>query len=180
MKPLLLIALALSALALPGVVQSQTPEEIVQKLTPKEDSLFTSTPGYRKPLFGSKNDKGIEVSDEDELPSVNFNVPFEFDSDRLSSNAYDILRNLGVALNDKRLLSYRFRISGYTDAKGTLQYNQDLSERRAKAVAAYLMSVVKLEGSRLETAGYGKTRLLDSVHPESEVNRRVEVQNLGE
>jgi len=47
-------------------------------------------------------------------------------------------------------------VYGHTDRIGSAQYNQKLSERRANAVKAYLVSK-GVATSRIETYGYGKT-----------------------
>jgi OOP family OmpA-OmpF porin len=47
-------------------------------------------------------------------------------------------------------------INGHTDRLGSPDYNQKLSERRAEAVRAYLVSR-GMDGSKIESYGYGKT-----------------------
>ena len=54
-----------------------------------------------------------------------------------------------------------------------------LSEARAKAVRQYLVSQQGIDSARLESVGYGRSRLLDKEHPDAAVNRRVQVTNLG-
>lgn len=49
------------------------------------------------------------------------------------------------------------RIVGYTSASGTSAYNQRLSERRARAVEAYLLNEGLIDSYRLTTVGYGKS-----------------------
>ncbi len=47
-------------------------------------------------------------------------------------------------------------VKGYADRLGTARYNQKLSERRAAAAKAYLVSH-GLDGAKIDTRGYGKT-----------------------
>ena len=47
-------------------------------------------------------------------------------------------------------------VDGHADRLGTAQYNQKLSERRAEAVRAYLVSK-GFEADKIETLGSGKT-----------------------
>ncbi|NML64655.1 OmpA family protein [Hymenobacter sp. RP-2-7] len=69
----------------------------------------------------------------------------------------------------------RLRIVGHTDRLGESDKNQVLSEQRAAAVKAYLVKA-GVAPERLETAGYGDTRLL---YPSPDArNRRVEVERL--
>jgi OOP family OmpA-OmpF porin len=52
-------------------------------------------------------------------------------------------------------------IEGHTDRIGTQEYNQKLSERRADAVKAYLVSK-GVDGTKIETIGMGKTLQIKS------------------
>jgi len=52
-------------------------------------------------------------------------------------------------------MDYSVRIEGYTDAVGTEAYNIKLSERRAKAVADYLISK-GIDKNKLESVGFGE------------------------
>ncbi|QDX26544.1 OmpA family protein [Sphingomonas suaedae] len=68
-------------------------------------------------------------------------------------------------------------VYGHTDSTGTDAYNQALSERRAVAVADYLV-MRGVESARLETLGYGETQPIASNDtPEGRAqNRRVEIK----
>ncbi len=65
---------------------------------------------------------------------------------------------------------------GYTDTSGTPDYNQGLSERRAKAVAAQL-ETDGVPASEIEIHAYGETHLLVATGPgvREPQNRRVEI-----
>ncbi len=134
-------------------------------------------PGLRGLPFGKR---GISVTGDAKQPenSVNFHINFEFDSAVLQNDALITLDALGKALTDKSLDGFRFMIAGYTDAKGTPDYNQKLSERRAAAVADYLSQHFGVASDRLITKGFGMDDLFDASHPYDEVNRRVLVSNL--
>ena len=76
--------------------------------------------------------------------------------------------------------TYRYRLVGHTDSRGSADYNQDLSERRAQSVQAFiLMRQQSLYGS-LEARGEGESRLLTPEDTEQAhaLNRRVEVRVL--
>jgi outer membrane protein OmpA-like peptidoglycan-associated protein len=77
------------------------------------------------------------------------------------------------------LRAARIRIGGHTDARGADAYNLALSRQRAQAVADYLARQHGVRPERLQVEGYGRQRLADPANPESVVNRRVEVVNLG-
>jgi outer membrane protein OmpA-like peptidoglycan-associated protein len=110
--------------------------------------------------------------------SVNLYVNFAYDSAELASDARIILDRLGYALVDDRLKEFSFMIEGHTDAHGSESYNQGLSERRAHTVQRYLIENFGIAETRLQSRGFGKTRLLDPARPEDGVNRRVQVVNL--
>jgi outer membrane protein OmpA-like peptidoglycan-associated protein len=73
----------------------------------------------------------------------------------------------------------RFRLEGHTDAKGSYEYNMDLSRRRALSVQRYLMDNFNMSSSLLPIDGYGESRPLPNIDPEDGRNRRVEVVNLS-
>lgn len=101
------------------------------------------------------------------------NILFGFDKADLTNDAKENLGKLVTVLNDYP--DTDIAIYGHTDAKGSDEYNQRLSERRARAVADYLKSN-DIAGSRLTTKGFGETQ--PKVTGESEdaaaQNRRVE------
>jgi outer membrane protein OmpA-like peptidoglycan-associated protein len=68
----------------------------------------------------------------------------------------------------------RVRVEGHTDAVGDPSYNDDLSARRAASVTRWLADH-GVEASRLESAGFGSRRPLDSNETEQgrAKNRRV-------
>ncbi len=67
------------------------------------------------------------------------------------------------------------RIDGHTDNKGSDEYNRRLSQKRADAVRAYLISK-GVESSRLRTKGYGRSRpIYPNISERARAkNRRVE------
>ena len=68
-------------------------------------------------------------------------------------------------------------IEGHTSAPGSEAYNMDLSKRRAANFKEVMVDMYSIEGSRLETIGYGETQLLDNgKNAEAHrVNRRISV-----
>jgi len=78
-------------------------------------------------------------------------------------------------------------VDGHADRLGSAQYNQQLSEKRAEAVRAYLVSR-GFDGSKMETLGSGKTNPVKSCPDQKErkglieclsPNRRVVVEVQG-
>lgn len=70
----------------------------------------------------------------------------------------------------------RLQLSGHTDERGTREYNLALGERRANAVARYLVSV-GVNAGQLSVVSYGKEKpVADGSHEEAWAkNRRVEL-----
>ena len=82
-------------------------------------------------------------------------VHFDFDKSTLTPEAQTILkRNIQILKDNPKA---QVRIAGYTSAAGTEEYNQKLSERRAKAVQEYLISEGIISSDRLSTIGYGES-----------------------
>jgi outer membrane protein OmpA-like peptidoglycan-associated protein len=169
----------LLAVMLAGMAFAQSTDDIIEALEPRKDIL--PKPVHKGLPFGEKREKGVTIEGEDldNPPSIDLHVPFDYNSDKLTPDGITILRRLGEALKNPRLGKNRFRIAGHTDAKGTPEYNQSLSERRAAAVRDYLIYQYDIETGQVEAAGYGEIQLADPSRPEDRINRRVQVINIG-
>jgi outer membrane protein OmpA-like peptidoglycan-associated protein len=121
---------------------------------------------------------GIEPGSPGSGVVPDLKVRFGFDSAELAPAAKTQLDELGRALQTENLQAYRFRIAGYTDASGSEQYNERLSQQRASAVASYLTSQHGVTTDRLQALGLGERELADPQNPNDGVNRRVEVRTL--
>jgi len=106
-------------------------------------------------------------------------VQFEYNSARLTPEAKEVLQRVAEALKSGELQAYKYQIEGHTDSRGSADYNKRLSERRAQAVKTFLTQV-GVNPSRLTAVGRGSEVPYDKEHPDSSVNRRVEVVNLGQ
>jgi OOP family OmpA-OmpF porin len=81
---------------------------------------------------------------------------FEFNKAVLTPDARTKLDNEVIAkLRDLKDVRYII-VNGHADRLGSPQYNQRLSEKRADAVRAYLVSK-GVDASKVETLGFGKT-----------------------
>jgi len=81
---------------------------------------------------------------------------FEFNKATLTPQAKQLLDTEVIAkLKDLGSIRY-INVNGHADRLGSAQYNQKLSERRADAVKAYLVSKGASQDS-IETFGFGKT-----------------------
>lgn len=111
----------------------------------------------------------------DKARAVDVNVYFDFDSATLSESAKTQLNPLGEALASTASRQSRYIVAGHTDAKGSADYNRQLSERRAQAVRQYLLQEFAIEPDRLVAIGLGEDHLHTPLEPHAAVNRRVEV-----
>lgn len=80
---------------------------------------------------------------------------FDFDKSELRPEGQAALEDNLQLLKDNP--EAKVRVAGYTSMMGTAEYNQALSERRAEAVEAFLVSEGIAPG-RITTIGYGQTR----------------------
>jgi outer membrane protein OmpA-like peptidoglycan-associated protein len=110
-------------------------------------------------------------------PHIDLEINFEFNSDKVTTAAVPVLVSLGRALSADELKGAVFLINGHTDAKGSADYNQDLSERRAEAVKRLLVEQFGLPATTLVAIGYGKTQLKNTADPFAGENRRVQIVN---
>jgi len=101
-------------------------------------------------------------------------VFFDWDKYNLTPRADQIIAE--AASDSKTAATTTIDVSGYTDTSGTPVYNQGLSERRAKAVAAQLVSD-GVPMSEIAIHAYGETHLLVPTGPgvREPQNRRVEI-----
>lgn len=100
------------------------------------------------------------------LQSLNF----EYDRATLSSEAKKIVQGNADWMKSNNV---NVQIEGHCDARGSIEYNLSLGERRAQAVKSYMTSL-GIAGSRLSIISYGKEKPLQSGDSESAfaANRR--------
>jgi OmpA-OmpF porin, OOP family len=101
-------------------------------------------------------------------------VEFDNDKDTLRPESLTTLNEVGASLKDWP--DVRLEVQGHCSDPGTADHNLDLSQRRAAAVKAYLVSR-GVDASRLEPRGYGETKPIASNKTEAgrQLNRRVEL-----
>ncbi len=101
-------------------------------------------------------------------------VYFEFDEADLRAEAKATLDGWIAVLNNS---TQNVRLEGHADERGTREYNMALGERRANAVANYLV-VNGIPRYRIESVSYGEERPVGFGHDDSSwsQNRRVEIK----
>lgn len=115
--------------------------------------------------------KGCGTGDVIVLRGVNF----EFNKSNLTANAKTIMD--GVASELAAYPGIKIELSGHTDSKGSDEYNQKLSEKRANSVRQYLIGK-NVASERITAVGMGEGQpVADNETDEGrELNRRVELK----
>ncbi len=104
------------------------------------------------------------------------NVQFKLNSGELTAESQATLDKVAASLKARSDITSVIVI-GHTDASGAASYNQSLSEKRAKAVADYLVSQ-GVDGGVLSSKGMGESSpIADNDTTEGRAqNRRVELK----
>lgn len=124
------------------------------------------------PAGKAVDNSGCELATEYKLERVNF----EFDSAKLTA---DSTASLDAAVQIlKRHSDLKVEVAGHTDSVGNDDYNMGLSERRAQAVADYLIAN-GADAANITVKGYGETDpVADNGTEEGRAaNRRVELRH---
>ena len=108
-------------------------------------------------------------------------VLFDFDKEDIRSDAEAMLKKVAGIITAYK--SPQVTITGHTDSKGTENYNQQLSKKRAGSVKEWLSENAEINADVMKTIGYGETRPIapntnsdGSDNPEGrQKNRRVEI-----
>ncbi|QBQ41531.1 OmpA family protein [Sphingobacterium psychroaquaticum] len=115
----------------------------------------------------SRTDEGIKFT-------LSSDLLFPTNSSYLTDKAKVELSKLAKIMKNEG--SKKVRVDGHTDATGTPEYNQWLSDKRAASVKKFLEDS-GVSGTRISTKGLGQTKpVADNKTPEGrQKNRRVEV-----
>ena len=113
----------------------------------------------------------------DDLQKFTLLIEFDYDKDFIRPQYYADLEPVVKVL--QRDPSVTVRVEGHADkrAKSRRDYNQRLSERRAKAVAKYLVEKSGIDASRVTAVGYGFDRPImpNDTEEHMQHNRRTDV-----
>ncbi len=172
-----------------GVYQSngETGEYLISLPSGKNYGLNVSAPGY---LFHSEN---FTIADTATYQKITKNIFLQ----KAKKGSKVVLRNIFFDYNKATLRpeskvelervydflnhnpNVKIEISGHTDDIGSQDYNQKLSEARAKSVVDYLIRL-GISPDRLSFKGYGKLQPMvpNDSEENRQLNRRVEFKIL--
>ena len=116
----------------------------------------------------SENDPDVVVLDTSKLK-------FDFNSATIKDEYNPVLKKLKDYIESK---DCKISITGYTDSKGTKEYNRELSLRRAESVEEKLIELGLAPEKIIETKGNGDLNPVASndIEEGRAANRRIEVQ----
>jgi outer membrane protein OmpA-like peptidoglycan-associated protein len=128
--------------------------------------------------------KNIRIEDDEMKLRIVFDsdILFDFDKSSIRPDAETSLQAVASVLKQHK--GKTIRIVGHTDSKGSDEYNNTLSRKRAESVKAWLSARSELEGVTLVASGRGE---LEPIVPNTlsdgsdnpsgrQKNRRVEIE----
>jgi outer membrane protein OmpA-like peptidoglycan-associated protein len=147
-----------------AAVGGATGAVIGRRMDKQAEDIKKEVPGAKVERVG----EGIVVEFSDK-------ILFATAQSDLTTSSYNSLNKLVSVLS--RYPDTNLEIDGHTDSKGTNEYNQGLSERRAASVANYLSSQ-GINRARMSTRGFGETmpKYTNDTEDGRAGNRRVEIQ----
>jgi peptidoglycan-associated lipoprotein len=138
--------------------------------TPGSSGEFSSGENSGLGSGGSMSGSETEGQKVSELETIYF----DFDSSTIRDDQKPTLRADGMAIKNTPSWK-RVMLQGYTDERGSEEYNLALGERRANSVKQYLVDL-GVPAARLDTVSFGESKPAVEGHDESawKWNRRVE------
>ena len=106
------------------------------------------------------------------------NIFFDFDKHELKNTSFFELNRLALLLKNNEIKT--IEVAAFTDNKGTEDYNDDLSIKRAESVVNYLISKSGAEKQRIAMKYFGEKNPLASNKTAKgrQINRRVQFKIL--
>ncbi len=149
--------------------------EVLLELNPIDPSAPKIAPAPIAPSFeGNKIVEGAVI----ELP----HIYYDFDQFYIRDDASNELEKVVSLMN--RYPTLTIELGSHTDARGTVKYNEKLSQNRANAAVAYIVKR-GISASRLVAKGYGESQLrnrcanfIECPEEEHQYNRRTEIRVL--
>jgi OOP family OmpA-OmpF porin len=115
---------------------------------------------------------GCPIATE-EVSRVELQVNFDFDQSVVKQEYFDEIQEVADFM--EQYPDVIIELEGHTDRRGTEEYNQGLSERRANAVRGVLIDRYSIQASRISAEGFGESQPVSSNQTDAgrAENRRV-------
>ena len=141
----------------------------LEKLTKTEtDTIFYASIKLDKPEVGKEITKLFQIAP----------IYYDLDKANIRSDASPELDKIVQILNDNPTI--KLELGSHTDSRATTEYNAKLSQRRADAAVAYIISK-GISPARIIAKGYGESQLVNKcadgvpcTEEEHQLNRRTE------
>lgn len=185
-KTLICLVFVCAVLPLQAQTAAPTPQQMVEQLkTPRTRSLRNLSVEAAPAPASADAGKVADSQGPDSAPgkapatrpALSLLIQFDFNSARVRPESQQALGNLSQALQSDELAGSKFAVEGHTDARGSADYNQKLSQLRALAVRD-ILTTNGVAHDRLQAAGRGATELANGAEPFAAENRRVRIVNL--
>jgi outer membrane protein OmpA-like peptidoglycan-associated protein len=148
--------------------------------TELERSRSDASSDIERRISDTFSELGAELRGGDTVITLPDTVLFDFDQHELLTGASGVLDNLAEAIT--YFAGAPVQVTGHTDGKGTPEYNEGLSERRARSVVDYFVTK-GVDADRINAEGLGESQpVATDVNPDGSDdpdgrarNRRVEI-----
>ena len=137
------------------VVKQEKPQDIIVSVK-KEGAAYDAKVITKEEITTktANTDLAVRELKVGEAYTIN-DIYYDYNSDMLSDKSKFVLREFARYLKSHE--NIKIAIQGHTDSDGDDAKNLDLSDRRAKGVKRYLVSL-GIDESRMSAKGYGETK----------------------
>ena len=115
---------------------------------------------------------------EPKRAQIEFQIFFAYASSALDRKARSALVAFAHEIRKSEHAGDTFMIAGHADGRGSDEFNQRLSKRRAVRVKQFLDLRLDFPAEKFVVVGYGKQRLHNGAKPSSGENRRVTISSI--
>jgi len=162
--------------------QGCVPDEDSDGVIDCKDKCRGTPPELRDKVFKAGEKMGCTETEKPPIATLSAETLFDFDKAVLKPAGKEALDQLVNNIRQATQGLDEIKVNGHTDPVGSDSYNQGLSERRAQAVANYLVSQ-GIPSEKIRTQGYGETKLVprETGEPTKQWHarcRRVEINSI--